>query len=71
MKAALETPTAKATLSSMVLEGLPLASKRMTEEEFEAWCDEEIAMRSRGGSDRRYSPVLAFELSGYGRILSP
>ena len=57
MKAALETPTAKATLSSMVLEGLPLASKRMTEEEFEAWCDEEIAAEYVDGEVIVHSPV--------------
>ena len=57
MKAALETLTAKATLSSMVLEGLPLASKRMTEEEFEAWCDEDIAAEYVDGEVIVHSPV--------------
>ncbi len=57
MKAALETPTAKATLSSIVLEGLPLASRRMTEEEFEAWCDEDIAAEYVDGEVIVYSPV--------------
>ena len=57
MKAALETPTAKATLSSIVLEGLPLASKRMTEEEFEAWCDEDIAAEYVDGEVIVHSPV--------------
>ena len=57
MKAALETPTAKATLSSIVLEGLPLASKWMTEEEFEAWCDEDIAAEYVDGEVIVHSPV--------------
>ncbi len=57
MKAALETPTAKATLSSIVLEGLPPASKRMTEEEFEAWCDEDIAAEYVDGEVIVHSPV--------------
>jgi Uma2 family endonuclease len=57
MKAALEAPTAKATLSAIVVEGFSLPSKRMTEEEFEAWCDEDVAAEYVDGEVIVHSPV--------------
>ena len=57
MKAALEAWTVKKDLPTMALEGLPLASKRMTEEEFEAWCDEDIAAEYVDGEVIVHSPV--------------
>ena len=57
MKAALEASIAKKVLQTMALEGLSLASKRMTEEEFEAWCEEDIAAEYVDGEVIVHSPV--------------
>ena len=57
MEASLEAPAATALGSSMISEGLPLASKRMTEEEFEAWCDEDVAAEYVDGEVIVHSPV--------------
>jgi len=57
MKAALEASIAKKVLQTMALEGLSLASKRMTEEEFEAWCDEDVAAEYVDGEVIVHSPV--------------